>query len=1144
MRRTLFALLGVCGLLSCTGDEIPDVPVGAVGGDVRVVFDVSARPLPEVPLPNDFATFPDPTSRTGRRIQASLMADTSIERHAREGFAGVEGWGTFAPVSVQFNYPGRENSTVAAINLSDLRERMGRDYDFENDAIYVIALDTGVPAPMDVGQGNYPMWSADLDDYGPNDVHGKSETLLFDDHEEGAGLPQSAYKPELDTDFDGVLDHPNVFQPGATKDQLMSWYERETDSLILRPLIPMRSATTYAVVITDRLRAFDGKAISSPFQGVAHASQSAEARQVGKILSDPARANYYGDLAGTGLSRVSFLWSFTTQPVHDDLLALRNGLYGHGPYSRLSKEYPTELEVLRAVGPYPASEEQPADWKTRPGCATKAEKPYIVKLDEPDVKTVFHQMYSELFDYDIGEIKGLEEAVENIDYVVIGTYKSPFFRGGPNEHNPDSIFDMRASKGEAKQYTDTVSFWLAVPKATAQHKPPFPVTVWGHGAGGQATEAVQHGANLARQGVATLTINMPLHGLPDWRDVRAVIGAALAPKCLAPWTSAVLTGRARDENGDGDQDPAHWWWTAHVANVRDNVRQGALDQMQMTRILKSFDGVRRGGQDLNGDGTMELAGDFNSDGIVDVGGPNVPIYTAGGSLGGIMSDILGALDPNVEASAPMAGGGGLGDIAVRSYGVSAAMFQLISPIIFGSPASDYYPTAEDPNRAIKTSCAKEQRSIRLSAVDGPEREDIEIACLSPEEAAADMTVLVNNKTARTLHCTSTAADTGRFRVPVGASKGDKLEIQFFKGAHQVDNYKDCNVPASAVPSRVIRTFEVKKYQYSKIAPDMLPCPETAESGCAQYMGVMYPVGSQLVSPQEGYGFQRNSPQLRRFFSLAQVALEPADPINFAPHFMLDPFPMPDGSPGKPKAVLHVNTVGDGFVSAHTGVSFARASGAVPFLRPDQLGRYPEYNDYVTPPALYAALGDRTPTEVLLQTHTVEGMPRYQRHPAAAPLTPNYRMDVPECTARQTFTDDDRKNALFDVDNMSDGLLPWAVQRLASPLRLARRANVRVTDAASLEKAWEPRLRGVPGAPDQGAWDASDPLVGFANVYIRTYGKHTWDVPDSCKIWDDATYGAGMSARFMSTGGRDLYYLSHPSTFACLSNNTCPFLGAK
>ena len=47
---------------------------------VTVEFDFDERPLPEIPLPNDIATRPDPSSATGLRVNASLLAPTGMER--------------------------------------------------------------------------------------------------------------------------------------------------------------------------------------------------------------------------------------------------------------------------------------------------------------------------------------------------------------------------------------------------------------------------------------------------------------------------------------------------------------------------------------------------------------------------------------------------------------------------------------------------------------------------------------------------------------------------------------------------------------------------------------------------------------------------------------------------------------------------------------------------------------------------------------------------------------------------------------------------------------------------------------------------------------------------------------------------------
>ncbi len=102
MHRLLRAAFGSASVAvlatSCAMDRastgLRHTPIGS-GAAVR--FDLAHRPLPDIPLPNDTATWPDPTSRTGLRINASLVAPTKIEQQARKRFSEMEGWGPSRP---------------------------------------------------------------------------------------------------------------------------------------------------------------------------------------------------------------------------------------------------------------------------------------------------------------------------------------------------------------------------------------------------------------------------------------------------------------------------------------------------------------------------------------------------------------------------------------------------------------------------------------------------------------------------------------------------------------------------------------------------------------------------------------------------------------------------------------------------------------------------------------------------------------------------------------------------------------------------------------------------------------------------------------------------------------------------------------
>ena len=93
-----------------------------------------------------------------------------------------------------------------------------------------------------------------------------------------------------------------------------------------------------------------------------------------------------------------------------------------------------------------------------------------------------------------------------------------------------------------------------------------------------------------------------------------------------------------------------------VASVLNGFRQSVVDQMQATRLVRSWDGTARSDQDYNVDGAPDLAGDFDGDGVPDVGGPNVPITTSGTSFGGFLTGATAAgfgddLSPHLQLAA-------------------------------------------------------------------------------------------------------------------------------------------------------------------------------------------------------------------------------------------------------------------------------------------------------------------------------------------------------------------------------------------------------------------------------------------------------------------------------------------------------------
>jgi len=335
--------------------------------------------------------------------------------------------------------------------------------------------------------------------------------------------------------------------------------------------------------------------------------------------------------------------------------------------------------------------------------------------------------------------------------------------------------------------------------------------------------------------------------------------------------------------------------------------------------------------------------------------------------------------------------------------------------------------------------------------------------------------------------------------------------------------------------RHVDTWEQKATAYGPVADPSDTC--TAPQGCQQFRATFYPVGTPLVAPLEGLGLSRQTPDFRQQVTLSQAALDPADPMNYAPYYMLKTLPRLDGSPQPPRALLVATTAGDDQVTTASGLAFARAAGALPFLPPSAATRMPEYADYATPPSLYQTWGNLTPDQVLVNNGEMEGASRLGRTPGAMCGT-NYVVtktcNMAPSTDAQTCAD-----TLFDADWLGEQLQNYGQQHEMEPLRLARVLGKHVTSEDGLTAAWAPRIEGAPFS-DDGAWNPSVPLVASVTAFPQPLGQHDWSVGEPCQSFDTTTYMDNLLSHFFESGGRDLYYVSHPHTHACLATTSCAF----
>jgi hypothetical protein len=862
MRYLLLALL----LVGCAAPA--GIRATPDGNGPMVLVDWDAEPLPELPFPNDLATRVDQSSPTGLRVNFSEAAATQTETDARRKVNEANGFGIFAPITVRFTAP---------LDLDAIVARHADDGVFIDDSIYVIDVTVGSPTygkpvDLDMGHGRYPGDLVATDAYFANDPRSQGTSLLYETYDEDIN-GNGQMEPGEDTDFDGVLDKPNLYPLDSEdpREDLMTWYERETDTLILRPVMPLREKTTYAVVLTERLSGVDGLPVRSPWEYVHHTRQTEALEALVPTLFD----------LGLQVEDVGFAWTFTTASVTQDLRQIREGFYGDGPYAFLNEEYPPRIHALERM-------QEPL---------TEAQNPFRVSRSRLFGTLVNLGLFGEGAAADV-----LEEGFEFIDYVGGGRFMSPQLNVDRDDtgDTSEAWWDLDPSTGYMLREEGELTFTCVIPREDEGHQQPFPVAIYGHGYRSSRFEGLAFTGALARVGVATCLIDAPGHGPTLDADDAAEFLPVLEQFGLLPFLEHLESARDRDLDNDGEEDSGADMWTSDPFHTRDMVRQMVVDWFQMTRVFRLCGEGTMGG-DITGNGQEEVSCDWDGNGVPDIGGPDASISLMGGSLGGINAAVAAPLEPEFAAVIPVVPGAGLLDVGWRSdlSGVrQAAVGRVLSPFFLGQPG-------EDGSLAVTQMVT----SITNMA-------ELHVATLTPEEAtrATQIRVTNHNNGEVRLHG---IPDGGTFRIGIPADALSAAEKR------QVTGMPDTGPDVGAV-------YEVDfneglgdslEVEILDAAGGVIRTITTWERDVT-HEGVTMRGGSPLVAASEGLGRKRGSPQLRRLVDVLRMVLEPADPASYAGAYHREPFE----EVGRPTNVLLMPTPGDTVVNVATGIALARIAG--------------------------------------------------------------------------------------------------------------------------------------------------------------------------------------------------------------------------
>ena len=867
MRTLILAslLLAACGGSPEGLRATPDGP-----GPV-VTVDWDAEPLPELPFPNDLATRNDPTSPTGLRLNISEIADTHEQSETRAKLNELSGWGIYGSITVGFDAP---------LDLDNLWARHGGDRRLGDaaridDAVYVVDVTPGSPTfgqpvNLDVGHGRFPMDVWGPHRYMANDTRNGEPSITFDTVDEDLNGNGELDWGE-DTDNDGNLDSPNLYPPAGRYRDLLDWYETETNTLIVRPAVPLREMTTYAVVVTERAVGEDGNPVRSPWEWVNHTRQTeALMPLVGTLPS-----------LGLAIEDVAYTWCFTTGQVTQELVDVRRGLHGEGPLAWMASEYPAKIESATVMQDAPGSDAHEAS------IAVLLDRLALLGLYPDDAPAyVNYQAFG--------------------DRVVGGTFTTPNLLHDKDDEGRDEseefwVVDLAAGTASAEPLSVTFSCFLPKPHVS---EPPYDVAIFGHGYGSSRFENAAFVWALLRMGMAACSFDFPGHGLEGDASEVQKARPALASAGLEPFLDHLLDSRAVDLDNDGLVDSGGDQWSADAFHTRDMVRQAAVDLVQFQLALTR---CGEGEMERAGDGESVMSCDWDGDGTPDIGGPDASYFLSGGSLGGINATVAGAVMPEVEAVAPIVSGGGLLDIAMRSDiggALEAMVGRLLTPMFFGRPNDDgtltiiqlvnsvtkmrELPVATIPwdgnggaiGRIVVENLDKGLVREGMIPVDGTFRVGIAADGLRPKDKAHVAGMPAGG-----------AIGLDPYIVPDNEGLGDRLRVTLYPSEHATE------------PLHVFDTFEA----------DVL------------HEGVTMLAGSPLVAGSYGSGYIRATPDLRRVATMFSAILEPGDPIAYSGHYVLEPFA---DLGGQPINLLHVPSAGDNIVAINTGIAEGRAAGFI------------------------------------------------------------------------------------------------------------------------------------------------------------------------------------------------------------------------
>ncbi|MCA2980309.1 MAG: hypothetical protein INH37_18720, partial [Myxococcaceae bacterium] len=678
----------------------------------------------------------------------------------------------------------------------------------------------------------------------------------------------------------------------------------------------------------------------------------------------------------------------------------------------------------------------------------------------------------------------------------------------------DESFELEAERGVAVYGKARVSFWCTLPRSDAKPADvtctpgnpegkawckPYPVAFYAHGYGSSKAEFVLHAGRHAQTGVAGCALDSYGHGRTTVFDTECPGGIEFlaakptlnrygAPEILA----MIFDGRDRDLNNDGCPESGADQWTANLFHTRDMVRQSVLEEIQFTRILRAMNGTSK-------DADGRVLGDLDGDGTVDLGGPNAKLGAWGISLGGQITAVTAAAEPDLDATSPNAVGGGLTDISVRlgQGGLAeAVMLPVTGPLVVGCLPTDGHdnPLATGQGLGCLPETRQDEARAPLAAGElllgwyahDTARFAARAFAKVPGVRPGDRLEVVNldKGTSRS----GVVNERGWVRLSIAADALSPIARRSLLGLKDGDHAPAVFADTPKLGDRV----EVRVYEAGATEPK---ATVSTWQWNVTFQGTTYPKGAPLVAMQEGLGYTRNTPDFRRFYGIAATGVAPADPISWARRIIDEPIEAPY-DPNWRKGRNHLllmPTVGDVQVPTAAGVSLARASGLLGSYRrdPDRFGPEVGWRELFAPDPRYGISKE----DFLRTRWVVEGDWHMQRW--------------------GTFTRN--PHVLFDPDDVSDGKATFSCRPEDDWSAASGESRCPASEKTNPERFPVPRPGD--GKALRVTRPRADGTVDALRIpLLRPAGQHGIYNPQPFRTFDADAYMVNYTVRFLREGG--------------------------